>query len=166
MPPIPALRLIAAGALAAALSTGSAGATPNGRVLTTQDRPMQSAPAYPPTADTKAEPGSDAWLQMRGETYRPGDAARQDPAEVAATARLNDEIAVRNAAAETLAARARLAFEDAQARWRAEAAAAETARAQWEADVAAAEAAHARDRAAWEAELAACRRTPACKPPL
>lgn len=117
----------------------------------------------PQTAPGAAlEPGSEAWLRQRGESYSAASDAEQDPAELAATARLNAEISTRNAAAEQMEIEAAAAFEAESARWRAEAARLETARAQWEADVAAADAARARyerERAAWEAEMAACRRS-------
>jgi len=119
-----------------------------------------TAVAMPAFAAAPQEPGSQAWLRMRGETYHRAPDAEQDPAEVAATARLNAGIAERNAAAAQAEAEAQASWEAANEKWRAEAAAAETARAQWEADAAAAEAAKARyerERAAWEAELARCR---------
>lgn len=117
--------------------------------------------AVPALAQTPpVAPGSAEWLRQRGETYQRAPDAEQDPAEVAATTRLNAEIAARNAAAAEAEAQAQAGYESANMKWRAEAAAAETARAQWEADARAAEAARARwerDRAAWEAEVAACR---------
>lgn len=111
---------------------------------------------------TALEPGSEAWLRQRGESYSAASDAEQDPAELAATARLNAEISARNEAAEQRETKAEASFEAESARWRAESARLETARAQWEADVAAADAARARyerERAAWEAEIAACRRS-------
>jgi len=123
------------------------------------------APVTPPqTSATPASsptPGSEAWLRLRGESYSVAPEAEQDPAEVAATVRLNAEIAARNEAAERLETEENAAWEAEQARWRAETARIETQRAQWEADTAAAEAArlrYERERAAWEAAAAACRR--------
>ncbi|MBF0664564.1 MAG: cell wall hydrolase [Brevundimonas sp.] len=117
------------------------------------------AQTAPPPAD--AEPGSEAWLRQRGEMYRRAPDSEQDPAEVAATARLNAEIAARNSAAAETDAEAAVSFEQRNAEWRAETARLETERAQWEANASAANAAQARwerDLAAWEAEVAACRR--------
>jgi hypothetical protein len=115
-----------------------------------------TAPVVSPT------PGSDAWLQLRGESYSAAPEAVQDPAEVAETVRLNAEIAARNTAAERRETEGTAAWEIEDARWRAETARLETQRAQWQADAAAAEAArlrYERDRAAWEAEVAACERS-------
>lgn len=112
-----------------------------------------------PRQDVPA-PGSDAWLRLKGETNRQAPDSEQDPAELAATARLNAEIAARNAAAAETEAEAQAAWEQADETWRAEAARAETERAQWEANNAAYLAAQAqweRDTAAWEARMAACR---------
>ncbi|HYC75912.1 hypothetical protein [Brevundimonas sp.] len=105
-------------------------------------------------------PGSEEWLRLRGEQYHRAPDSEQNPAEVAATARLNAEIAARNAAAAEAEAGAMASFEERNAQWRAETARLETERAQWEANVAAANAARAqweRDNAAWEAEMEACR---------
>lgn len=125
---------------------------------------LAAAPVLAQTAPapTNAEPGSEAWLRMRGEMYSRAPDSEQDPAEVAATARLNAEIAARNSAAAEAEAGATAAFEQRNAEWRAETARLETERAQWEANAAAANAAQAqweRDRAAWEAEVEACRRS-------
>jgi DNA polymerase III gamma/tau subunit len=127
----------------------------------------QTTPHQTPVQKTTAPvagptPGSEEWLRLRGESYRAAPDAEQDPAEVAATARLNAEIAARNAASQRTEAESIAAYEAENARWRAETARLETQRAQWEADAAAAEAArfrYERDRAAWEAEMAACRRS-------
>lgn len=119
----------------------------------------QTAPAAPASAVT---PGSEEWLRLRGESYNRAPESQQDPAEVAATARLNAEIAARNEAAAETEARATATWETETARWRAEAARLETERVQWEANTAAANAARAqweRDNAAWEAAMAACRRS-------
>lgn len=134
-------------------------------LLATAPALAQTTRPQTPPAETRStaapEPGSEAWLRQRGESYSAASDAEQDPAEVAATARLNAVIAARNAAAEQIETEAAAAFEAENTRWRAEAARLETARAQWEADVAAADAARARyerARTAWEAEMAACRR--------
>jgi len=106
------------------------------------------------------EPGSEAWLRQRGESYSAAPDAEQDPAEVAVTEKLNSAIVANNDAAERAEAESAATHEAASARWREETARISTARAQWEADVAAANAARARyerDRAAWEADVAACR---------
>lgn len=123
-----------------------------------------AGPTTAPTASTAAAaeptPGSEAWLRMRGESYSSAPDSEQDPAEVAATVKLNASIVAGNEAAERAEQEAMAAHAAEEARWRADNARASTARAQWEADVAAADAAQAqwiRDRAAWEAEVAACR---------
>lgn len=118
--------------------------------------------AMPQTPKTGPAPGSEEWLRLRGESYSAAADAEQDPAEVAATARLNAAIVARNEAAERSETEGAAAWEAEDARWRAETARLETQRAQWEADAAAAEAARARyerDRAAWEAEIEACERS-------
>ncbi len=125
---------------------------------------LAAAPVLAQTAPspTSAQPGSEEWLRQRGEMYSRAPDAEQDPAEVAATARLNAEIAARNAAAAEAEAGAMAAFEDRNAAWRAENARLETERAQWEANDAAARAAQAqwaREQAAWEAQMEACRRS-------
>jgi hypothetical protein len=117
----------------------------------------QTAPKTPAPADT----GSQEWLRQRGEQYHRAPDSEQNPAEVAATVRLNAEIAARNDAAANAEAEAAAVYETGNASWRADTARLETERAQWEANVAAANAAQAqweRDHAAWEAEMAACQR--------
>lgn len=119
------------------------------------------AQTTPPQAAARATPGSEEWLRLRGETYHAAPDSKQDPAEVAETARLNAGIVARNAAAEEAEARVSATFEADEARYREEAARIETQRAQWEADNVAAQAAQARyeqERAAWEAAVAACER--------
>ncbi|MGZ9100916.1 MAG: cell wall hydrolase [Brevundimonas sp.] len=129
---------------------------------TTGSKASGLTPAQTPAQTGAPEPGSEAWLRLRGESYSAASDAEQDPDEVAATIQLNAQIAARNAAAERSEIEGAAAFEAENARWRAEAARLETQRAQWEADVAAADAARARyerERAAWEAEMAACQRS-------
>lgn len=138
-----------------------------GPVAAQTAKPTATTPATPRTAPTAPQapaampaPGSDEWLRLRGETYHSAPESAQDPAELSATAKLNEGIAARNAAAEEAEAREQARFDSESQRWREEAARTSTARAQWEADVAAADAARARyerERAAWEAEVAACR---------
>lgn len=127
----------------------------------------QTKPTAQPPQSTQAAPGSDAWMRQHGETNANAPMSEQDPAELAATAKLNAGIVANNEAAEQAEAadQARFSaeqsrFETDNERWQADTARAATARAQWEADVAASNAAQAqyeRDRAAYEAELAACR---------
>src|SRR5690606_13665798 len=88
---------------------------------------MAAAPALAQTAPSP-DPGSEAWLRMRGEMYSRAPDSEQDPAEVAATARLNAGIAARNAAAAEAETEAAAAFEARNAEWRAEAARLETER--------------------------------------
>jgi len=125
---------------------------------------LAAAPVLAQTAPSpaSAQPGSEEWLRQRGEMYSRAPDSEQNPAEVAATARLNAEIAARNAAAAEAETGAQASFEERNAAWRAETARLETERVQWEANAAAANAAQAqweRDQAAWEAEMAACRRS-------
>lgn len=125
-------------------------------------RVQGSAPSASPT------PGSEEWLRLRGESYSAAPDAEQDPAEVAATIRLNAEIAARNDAAERRELEAAAAWRAEDERWRAETARLETERAQWEADNAAAEAARLRferEYATWQAEVAACQSTGRCLAP-
>lgn len=120
---------------------------------------LAAVPALAQSAGSPT-PGSEEWLRLRGEQYHRAPDSKQNPAEVAATARLNAEIAARNAAADEADAQARAAYEQANARWREESARAEAQRSQWQADSTAsgsAQAQWARDHAAWEAEMAACR---------
>ena len=88
--------------------------------------PVAAQEATPP-------PGSEAALRLKGETNRQAPDSKQIPAEVAETARLNAEIATRNAAAAEAEARARAEYEQANAAWRAETARLEAERARWEA---------------------------------
>ncbi|MDY6922812.1 MAG: hypothetical protein SWI22_02485 [Pseudomonadota bacterium] len=132
--------------------------------LTLAGAPLAAAQTPPPAAAPArvAEPGSAEWLQQRADIYEQSPDAGQDPAELAATARLNAEIAARLAAAEEEEAAARAAFEADNARWREESARLETERVQWEANASAANAARAqweRDNAAWAARMEACRRS-------
>lgn len=116
-------------------------------------------PATEPQATTPT-PGSEEWLRLRGETYHSAPESAQDPAEVSATAKLNEGITARNAAAEQAEAADQARFDSENQRYLSDTARSNTARVQWESDVAAANAAQAqweRDRAAWEREMAACR---------
>lgn len=124
--------------------------------------PSASSPQAAPT------PGSDEWLRLRGETYHSAPESAQDPAEVSATAKLNEGIAARNAEAEATEAAEQSRFNTENQRWQDESSRANTARVQWESDVAAANAArdqYERDRAAHEAEVAACVASRRCAPP-
>lgn len=151
-PTVTRLTILAAAALMAAAAPATA-----------QTRPADA----PHTPVQTLEPGSEAWLRQRGQSYSAASEAGQDPTEVAITVGLNAAIVAGNEAAERTEAEAAARHEVESARWREEAARTGTARVQWEADVAAAEAARARyerDRAAWEAEVAACRsRGPGCR---
>ena len=128
---------------------------------------MVAAPALAQTAKptdapqaTAPTPGSEEWLRQRGESYHSAPESAQDPAEVTATAKLNEGIAARNDAAEQADAAEENRFNSENQRWQDDAARSNTARVQWEADVAASNAAQAqweRERAAYDAEVAACR---------
>lgn len=147
-------------AAVAALLLASAPGLAQGKPGAPQTRaPAQSQPQTPPQV-LMPEPGSEAWLRQRGETYSAAPDAEQDPAEVIMTGKLNSQIVANNNAVERAEAESAAAYEAENARWREDSARISTARAQWEADVAASDAARARyerDRAAWEAEVAACR---------
>jgi hypothetical protein len=122
-----------------------------------------AAPTTRPVAGPQAAaptPGSEEWLRLRGETYHSAPESAQDPAEISATAKLNEGITARNAAAEQAEAADQARFDNENQRYLSDTARSNTARVQWESDVAAANAAQAqweRDRAAWEREMAACR---------
>lgn len=119
-----------------------------------------AAQTAPPSQQASPAPGSEEWLRLKGETNRQAPDSKQIPAEVVETARLNAEVAARNAAAAEAEVEAGAAFEQQNANWRAETGRLEAERSQWEARNAAAAAARAqweRDNAAWEAEMAACR---------
>lgn len=114
----------------------------------------QTRPAVP------APPGSEEWLRLRGEAYSRAPDSKQIPAEVAATARLNAEVAARNDAAARAEAQGQADFAAQNARWREENARVQADQADWQAATAAVAQARAqweRDHAAWEAEMAACR---------
>lgn len=150
-------------ALAALLLVAPAANAQTTRPQAPVQRTTPQQTTTPVAAAASPAPGSEEWLRLRGESYSAAPEAEQDPAEVAATIRLNAEIAARNNAAERREAEGTAAWQAEDARWRAETARLETQRAQWEADAAAAEAArlrYERDRAAWAAEVAACERSP------
>lgn len=133
----------------------------------------QTAPVQTPLAPKAADPYAptdpvelEAWLRARGEAYHRAPDSQQDPAELAATASLNAEIAVRNDQAEAREQADIAEYEASKARheaaaraYEAEASAAATARANYEAELRAAEAAQARyerDQAEWRRRVAAC----------
>lgn len=143
----------------------------------------QTAPVQSPSAPKAADPYAptdpvelEAWLRARGEAYHRAPDAQQDPAELAATASLNAEIAARNDQAEAREQAEIAKYEAAKAEFAAatsayEAAASEaaTAQANYEADLRAAQAAQAqyeRDQAEWRRRVAACERgdRSACAP--
>lgn len=117
---------------------------------------------YAPTDPVELE----AWLRARGEAYHRAPDAQQDPAELAATASLNAEIAARNDRAEAEDQANSAAYEAAQAKHRATvsayesaASSAATAQANYDADMRAHQAAQAqyeRDQAEWRRRVAAC----------
>lgn len=130
--------------------------------------PVQTAPApkavdpYAPTDPVELE----AWMRARGEAYHRAPDSQQDPAELAATASLNAEIAARNDRAEAEERANSAEYEAAMAKYQAAAtahqaqvSAAATAQANYEADLRAAAAAQAqyeRDQADWRRRVAAC----------
>ncbi|KQW81765.1 hypothetical protein [Brevundimonas sp. Root1279] len=117
--------------------------------------------AAPQTAHGHATASTPAVAEMT-QAAPQGTDEEQDPAELAATASLNQRIASRNDAAAETEAASQAAFEISNTRWREETARLATEQAQWEANKAAADAAKAqyeRDKAAWEAQVAACQRS-------
>lgn len=133
---------------------------------TTAPVQIQAAPKpvdpYAPTDPVELE----AWMRARGEAYHRAPDSQQDPAELAATASLNAEIAARNDRAEAEEQANSAEYEAAMAKYQAAAtahqaqvSAAATAQANYEADLRAAEAARAqyeRDQAEWRRRVAAC----------
>src|SRR4051794_31463276 len=83
---------------------------------------QQTKPAPPAaaTAATAPEPGSDAWLRQRSETYRSGPDSPQDPKEQAVTSQLNATIAANNAQADQTDADNAARHAEETAQWRAE----------------------------------------------
>lgn len=118
--------------------------------------------ATPKAAQTAQGATATASSQDPNQPAPQGTDAEQDPAELLATASLNERVAARNDAAAETEAASQAAFEISNARWREETNRLATEQAQWEANKKAADAAKAqyeRDRAAWEAEVAACERS-------
>ncbi|WP_417231306.1 cell wall hydrolase [Brevundimonas sp.] len=110
----------------------------------------------PPPPESAAEA---ARLQALGETYHRAPDTAQDPDEVATTAALNARIAAHNEAAARQEAVDTAEYAEAEARYRAEAAAAATLQANYDAEqrtAAAARAEYERARATWEAMIRAC----------
>lgn len=122
---------------------------------------QQTKPA-PSPATAAPEPGSEAWLRQRGETYHPAPDSRQDPKEQLETSRLNAAVAEHNAQADQADAdnAARHAEETEQWRLERDRIDAENARAAaaYATAVAAAEAENRRRIAAYEAAVAECER--------
>ena len=146
-----------AAALIAAATPGRAQTAP----VQAQSAPKAADP-YAPTDPVELE----AWLRARGEAYHRAPDAQQNPAELAATASLNAEIAARNDQAEAREQADIAKYEAAKAEYAAAtsayeiaASAAATAQANYEADLRASQAAQAqyeRDQAEWRRRVAAC----------
>lgn len=122
---------------------------------------QQTKPA-PPAASTAPEPGSEAWLRQRRETYHPAPDSRQDPKEQLETSRLNAAVADHNAQADQTDTDNAARYAEETEQWRAERDRidAENARqaAAYATAVAAAEAENRRRIAAYEAAVAECER--------
>ena len=121
---------------------------------------QQAKPTPAPTqstapADTPV-PGSEEWERQRGETYRAVPDGRQDPAEVAATSRLNADIVARNEAAAQAEAAVIASNDAAREAWQAETARIEADNARIAAENAAAQERYQRDMALYEQSVRAC----------
>tara|TARA_R110002167_G_scaffold37267_10_gene116871 strand:- start:1390 stop:1848 length:459 start_codon:yes stop_codon:yes gene_type:complete len=135
------------------LSMNPAAAVMAGLILIAGAEPVLAQTTPPESA------AEEALLKARGETYHRAPDTAQDPAELAATARLNATIVAHNDEAARQEAANRAAYAEAEARYRVEAAAAATMQANYEADQRAAIAARAeydRARAVWEAMIRSC----------
>lgn len=115
--------------------------------------PVQgTAPADSPV------PGSEEWDRQRGETYRPVPDSRQNPAELAATSKLNAGIIIQNEDAARAEAEIIASNDAAQESWQAESAQIDADNARIAADNAAAESRYQRDMALYEESVRACER--------
>ncbi len=140
--------------IAAALVLGAALGLPT---LAQQAKP---APAPAPVQGTAPAdspvPGSEEWDRQRGETYRRVPESRQNPAELAATTKLNAGIVAQNEEAARAEAEIIASNDAAQENWQAETARIEADNARIAAENAAAQDRYQRDMALYEQSVRAC----------
>ena len=123
--------------------------------LAQQAKPIPAPAQSTAPADTPV-PGSEEWERQRGETYRAVPDSRQDPAEVAATSRLNADIVARNEAAAQAEAAVIASNDAAREAWQAETARIEADNARIAAENAAAQERYQLDMALYEQSVRAC----------
>ncbi len=138
--------------VAAALVLGSFLSLP---AAAQQARPAPAPVQTPELADTPV-PGSEEWDRQRGETYRAVPDSRQDPAELAATSKLNAGILAQNEEAARREAEIIASNDAAREAWQAEAARIEADNARIAAENAAAQERYQRDMALYEQSVRAC----------
>ena len=131
-----------------------------GSLLSLPAAAQQTRPAPAPVqtlelADTPV-PGSEEWDRQRGETYRAVPDSRQDPAELAATSKLNAGILAQNEEAARREAEIIASNDAAREAWQAEAARIEADNARIAAENAAAQERYQRDMALYEQSVRAC----------
>lgn len=123
--------------------------------LAQQAKPIPAPAQSSAPADTPV-PGSEEWERQRGETYRTVPDSRQDPAEVAATIRLNAGIVAQNEAAAEAEVATIAANDAVREAWLAESAQIEADNARIAAENAAAQERYQRDMALYEQSVRAC----------
>ena len=123
--------------------------------LAQQAKPMPAPVQSTAPADTPV-PGSEEWERLRGETYRAVPDSRQDPAEVAATSKLNAGIVAQNEAAAQAEAAIIASNDAAREAWQAETSRIEAENARIAAENAAAQERYQRDMALYEQSVRAC----------
>lgn len=143
----PLSSIVAAAALIAAVTGAPASAQ--------QAKPTPAPAQSTAPADTPV-PGSEEWERQRGETYRAVPDSRQDPAEVAATSKLNAGIVAQNEAAAQTEAAIIASNDAAREAWQAETARIEADNARIAAENAAAQERYQRDMALYEQSVRAC----------
>jgi hypothetical protein len=126
-----------------------------GPALAQQAKPTPAPAQSTALADTPV-PSSEEWERRRGETYRAVPDSRQDPAEVAATTKLNAGIVAQNEAAAEAEAATIAANDAAREAWQAETARIEADNARIAAENAAAQERYQRDMALYEQSVRAC----------
>lgn len=123
--------------------------------LAQQAKPIPAPAQSSAPADTPV-PGSEEWERLRGETYRAVYDSRQDPAEMAATSKLNASIVAQNEAAAEAEAATIAANDAAREAWQAETARIEADNVRIAAENAAAQERYQRDMALYEQSVRAC----------
>lgn len=123
--------------------------------LAQQAKPIPAPAQSTALADTPV-PGSEEWERQRGETYRAVPDSRQDPAELAATSKLNAGVIAQNEAAAQAEAATIAANDAAREAWQAETARIEADNARIAAENATAQERYQRDMALYEQSVRAC----------